>query len=94
MPTLPVPGFSITPHTRNAITLRIAKKKIWKGTRQGIRMEIQHSDGRHPIKWKALIHDGWVIGDTSTVWQAVVEIEQQVRAYARAHAELYGHPKE
>jgi hypothetical protein len=71
----------ISPHTRAAIVKKVGENKPWKGTRLGVRIEIQHARQlnftKNRIQWRARINHQWFDGHAETIWNAVQEIETQ-----------------
>jgi hypothetical protein len=77
----------ITPHTRGQMQKKIQQNKPWKGTRGGVRIEIQHATqlnfSKNRIEWRARIEKEWISGHSPTVWDAVQEIEAEAHSAAR-----------
>jgi hypothetical protein len=81
-------GFTISPHTRGIMTRKVADGKQWRGTRNGIRIEIQKAKQmnftRNRIEWRARINGDWHNGHAETVWEAVRDIEAAAARIAAA----------
>ena len=85
-------AYLITPATRSAIHRKISANKTWRGTRHGIRMEIEHarqlSFTKNRIHWRARISKGnWIEGHSPSVWDAIEEIETAAGRQSAAQKE-------
>lgn len=93
MPAMLNPGFYITATTRAQISRKVSQDKPWKGTRFGVRIEIERTKltfSRNPIAWRARFSGNWQEGHAPTVWDAVQEIQTAAARIAPAAIRLQG----